>query len=138
MWDSPAGNDAYILANDLEQAGDDLALAKKLVACNPELAAEVTTYSSEIRRKDDRGSLKILPARDAIGAHGKTASFIGYDEVHGYKSWDIFEALAPDPTRVDTLTWVTSYDTIWNSPGIPLFDMKKAGQAGDDPRMGLC
>ena len=44
IWDSPAGNDAYVLANDLEQAGDDLALTKKLVACNPEIAAEVTVY----------------------------------------------------------------------------------------------
>ena len=135
MWQSPAGNDAFVLANDEDQAGDDLALAKKIVQANPQLAAELTVYAREIRRKDDQGAIRILPARDAIGSHGKTALFIGFDEIHGYKSWDIFEALAPDPTRVDTLTWVTSYDTIWNSQGVPLFDMKRAGQAGDDPRM---
>lgn len=35
VWPSPEGNDGYVLANDEEQAGDDLGLAKKLVACNP-------------------------------------------------------------------------------------------------------
>jgi hypothetical protein len=33
------------------------------------------------------------------------------------------------------MTWITSYDTIWNSPGIPLFDFKAIGRAGTDPRM---
>ena len=35
------GNDSFILANDEGQAADDLSLAKKLVACNPILAAEL-------------------------------------------------------------------------------------------------
>lgn len=135
MWQSAAGNDAFVLANDEDQAGDDLALAKKIVQANPELGAELTVYSGEIRRKDDQGSMRILPARDAIGSHGKTALFIGFDEIHGYRGWDVLEALAPDPTRVDTLTWITSYDTIWNTAGVPLFDLKRIGQAGDDPRM---
>ncbi|MPZ31199.1 MAG: hypothetical protein GEV13_09420 [Rhodospirillales bacterium] len=135
IWESRAGNDCFVLANDEGQAGDDLALAKKLVAANPELGAELVVLGREIRRKDRAGSLQVLPAGDVKGSHGKTALFIGFDEIHGYKSWDIFEALAPDPTRLDTLTWVTSYDTIWNSPGVPLFDMKRTGQAGDDPRM---
>jgi hypothetical protein len=43
----------------------------------------------------------------------------------------------PDPTRADALTWITSYDTIYNSPGIPLFDFKNIAKAGTDPRM-LC
>lgn len=43
--------------------------------------------------------------------------------------------MAPDPTRTDTLTWVTSYDTIWSTPGIPLADFKAKGKAGTDPRM---
>jgi hypothetical protein len=32
-------------------------------------------------------------------------------------------------------TWITSYDTIYNAPGIPLFDFKVIGKAGTDPRM---
>jgi hypothetical protein len=129
------GNDAFVLANDEGQAGDDLALAKKLVAVNPDLAAELEPLQKEIRRRDGRGSLKILPARDAIGAHGKTAIFIGFDEVHGYKNYDLIEALAPDPTRTSALIWITTYDTIFNTPGVPLFDLKQIGFAGSDPRM---
>jgi phage terminase large subunit-like protein len=136
MWASPAGNDGYILANDEEQAGDDLGLAKKLVAINPgTLGSEVKVLSKSLVRKDGGGSLRILPANDVTGAHGKTASFIGFDEIHGYRNHDIFEALAPDPTRADALIWITSYDTIYNAPGVPLYDYKARGLAGDDPRM---
>lgn len=135
MWESPSGNDCYILANDEGQAGDDLTLGKKLVEANPILRHEVAPLSKGIRRKDGRGEISILPSRDAVGSHGKTAIFIGFDEIHGYRNWDIFEALAPDPTRTDVLQWVTSYDTIFNSPGIPLYDMKRIAQTGEDPRM---
>jgi len=134
-WHSAGGNDGFILANDEGQAADDLALAKKLIAVNPPLAHEVEVRTKEIARLDGRGSLKILPARDAIGAHGKTYLFIGFDEIHGYRSHDIFEALSPDPTRPDVLTWITSYAGIRHAPGIPLYDAMQAGKRGDDPRM---
>jgi len=133
--ESVQGNNCYILANDEGQAGDDLELAKKLVAANPELSDVLEVLRIEIRRRDGRGSLQILPARDAIGQHGKTAIFLGFDEIHGYKTHDLMEALAPDPTRADALVWVTSYDTIFNTPGVPLVDFKAIGKAGTDPRM---
>lgn len=133
--DSPQGNDCYILANDEDQANDDLGLAKKLVSINPDLADELIILTKEIRRKDGKGSLTVLPARDAIGAHGKTAAFIGYDELHGYRSYDLLEALAPDPTRADAMTWMATYDTVYNTPGVPLVDLKKIGRDGSDERM---
>ena len=135
VWPSPVGNDGFILANDMAQAGDDLQLAKKLIAVNPILASEVTVESNAIHRNDGAGTLRILPARDAAGAHGKTYLFIGYDEIHGYRNYDLIEALAPDPTRKDALTWITSYASIRNVPGIPLHDYIEAGKRGDDPRM---
>lgn len=135
-WDSPAGNDGYIVANDEDQAGDDLELAKKLVLANPAtLKRDCAALAKAIRRKDGKGEIRILPARDAIGSHGKTASFIGFDEIHGLRNHDLLEALAPDPTRVDALTWITSYDTIYNVAGVPLHDFKAIGKAGTDPRM---
>jgi hypothetical protein len=133
--EAPQGNDSFVLANDEGQAADDLALAKKLVACNPILAAELEPLVKEIRRRDGRGSLKILPAHDAIGAHGKTSIFLGFDEIHGYRDYDLLEALAPDPTRTSTTTWICSYDTIYSMPGVPLYDLKQIGFAGTDPRM---
>ena len=133
VWPPAAGADCFLLANDEGQAGDDLKLAKKLVAANPILAREVQIKQKSIERLDGRGALQILPGRDVIGQHGKTYLFVGFDEIHGYRDWSLLEALAPDPTRLDALTWITSYDTIYNAPGVPLYDLKR--QAGGDPRM---
>lgn len=132
---SPLGNDGIIAASDEGQAGDDLALAKKLVAVNRDLSAEIELLAKELRLKDGSGSLKVIPARDVLGSHGKTYSFLGVDELHVWKDWSLLEALTADPTRTDSLTWITSYDTLFNVPGVPLFDLKKLGVAGGDPRM---
>lgn len=134
-WKSAAGNDCALIANDEGQAADDLSLLKKMIAANPILAREVTIKQKEIERLDGRGSCVILPARDVVGLHGKTFLFIGYDEIHGYKNHDLFEALAPDPTRLDVLEWITSYASIHNRPGVPLFDLVQTGKRGDDSRM---
>lgn len=134
-WPSAAGNDCFILANDEGQAADDLSLVKKLFGANPEIDKRVNILSKEIARKDGRGVLRILPSRDVAGAHGKTYGFCGFDEIHGYRSHDLFEALAPDPTRLDTLIWITSYAGIRHAPGIPLFDLMQTGRRGDDARM---
>jgi hypothetical protein len=134
-WPSAQGNDCFVLAADEDQAGDDLALVKKLIACNPVLSNAVRVYTKEIARLDDKGTLRILPARDIAGAHGKTYLACGYDEIHSYKSHDLFEALAPDPTRHDVLTWITSYAGIRHAPGIPLYDLMQSGKRGDDKRM---
>jgi hypothetical protein len=129
------GSDGFVLANDADQAKDDLTLAKKLVACNPDLAAEIEPLSSELRLRDGSAVLKILPAQDVRGAHGKSASFTGFDEIHGYKDWSLLEALQPDPTRLDALTWITSYASIYNVAGAPLHDLMAIGKAGTDKRM---
>ena len=132
---SMQGNDALILAADEDQAGDDLALARKLLEMNPELHAEFEVLAKALKLRDGSGSIRILPAGDVAGMHGKQFSFAGYDEVHNHRTWDIFEALSPDPTRPDCLQWITSYDTIYNTPGVPLYDLKQIGKAGTDPRM---
>jgi hypothetical protein len=132
---SPLGNDAIIAASDEGQAGDDLALARKLVECNPDLSAEIEPLAKELRLRDGSGSLKIIPGLDVRGAHGKTYGFLGIDELHTARDWSLLEALAPDPTRRDCLTWITSYDTIYATSGVPLHDLKQLGKAGTDPRM---
>ena len=132
--DDAQGTGGYLLANDEGQASDDLDLASKLVRANPPLDAELALRSKSVERRDGRGELAVLPARDVLGLHGKTAAFIGYDEVHGYKDYSVFEALAPDPTR-KTLTWIASYATIYNRPGVPLHDLVERGKAGTDPEM---
>ncbi len=133
--EAPQGNTCFVLANDEDQAADDLDLAKRLVTLNPDLAHELEIMNKAIRRKDGRGSLTILPANDIKGAHGKTAAFVGFDEIHSYRNYDLLEALTLDPTRPDAITWITSYDTVYNNPGVPLHDYKRLGVEGGDPRM---
>ena len=134
-WRSPGGNQCYILANDEDQAGDDLELAKKIVQANPVLTDAVDVKQKLIERKDGKGFLEILPAGDVVGSHGKTYLFVGFDEIHGYKTWDLLEAMQFDPTRVDALMWITSYASIYHRPGIPLFDLLATAKRGTDPRM---
>ncbi|HUF72686.1 MAG TPA: hypothetical protein VMR74_07300 [Gammaproteobacteria bacterium] len=135
VWKSPGGQDSYILANDMGQARDDLDLTKKLIRRNALLDAEVTIKTNEIERRDGKGSLRILPAKDIEGAHGITYNFVGFDEIHGYRNWDLLEALALDPHRPDSMQWITSYASLYNSEGAPLHDLIKQGRADDDPRM---
>src|SRR5262249_12039663 len=125
----------YLLANDEDQAGDDLALVKKLITANKLLQDEVVVKAKVVERLDGRGFLEIVPAGDVVGSHGRTFRFVGFDEIHGYRSWDILEALQFGPTRTDSLQWITSYASIYHRPGVPLHDLMVAGRAGRDPRM---
>jgi len=126
----PTNNDAFIVANDKGQAKDDLDLAKKLLEVNPILADEVNVYSEVIERKDGKGLLRIIPAQNVKGQHGKTCRFIGWDEIHAYRDFALFEALAPDPTRVGVMQWITSYSPLIARPGAPLTDLYKMCRDG--------
>ena len=133
--ESPAGHDSecYLLANDADQAGDDLSLAKKIVRANPELAHWLKLKVNSIERKDGRGFLEVLPAGDVVGQHGKSYRFVGYDEIHGYRNWDMLEAMQPDPHRLDAQQWITSYASLFHRPGVPLFDLIQQGKSRDGP-----
>ncbi len=134
-WQSPQGNQCFLLANDLDQASDDLELATKLVKANPPLAAAVTCGANEITRKDGRGYLLVLPAKDIAGSHGGTYLFMAYDEIHAYADWALLEATQPDPFRPDALQWFGTYNTLTFRPGVPLYDLLAKGKAGTDPKM---
>ena len=135
--DSPAGHDSecYILANDGDQARDDLSLVKKIIKANPVLQAWLKVKRDVIERKDGRGFLEVLPAGDVVGQHGKSYRLVAYDEIHGYRTWDVFEAMQPDPHRRDAQQWVTSYASLFHRPGVPLYDLFAIGKSGTDPRM---
>jgi hypothetical protein len=133
--DSPSGNQCYLLANDEGQAADDLDLAKKLCDVNPVLQQRLVVKQKTIERRDGRGFLMVLPGQFAVGEHGKTYRFAGFDEIHGQKTWALLEALQLDPTRGDAQMWITSYASLYHRPGVPLFDLMAQGKAGTDPRM---
>ena len=132
---SVQGGNSLILASDEGQANDDLDLLKKLVEANPLLRSEFDVLAKELKLKDGSGLVRILPTGDAGGLHGKTFGFLGNDEIHTQNDWRVLEALQPDPTRRDALTWITSYDSVTDAEGQPLHDLKKLGMAGTDPRL---
>lgn len=134
-WPSAAGNDIYLLASDLGQAKDDLQILKKLIRINPLLLREVVIKQHSVERIDGRGVFEVLPGGDISGSHGKTALMIAYDEVHTYRDWSLFEALSPDPSRLDCLVWVTSYASLYHREGAPLHDLLAQARRGEDPRL---
>ena len=133
--DWPAGSQVYILTNDKDQARDDLVLLEKIVRANPLLGDRLRVKKNVIERKDGRGFVEVLPAQDIAGSHGKTFRLVVFDEIHGYRTWDLFEALAFDPTRPEAQWWITSYASLFHKPGVPLYDLCAMGRAGTDPRM---
>ena len=128
--DPPRGNDIYLIANDEGQANDDLSLCKKLVAISPHLLSRLVIRDKMIVRKDNRGTITILPGRDAIGLHGKTYRAALFDEIHGYRDWALLEALALDPHRDDSQMILTSYASVFHKPGVPLLRFAPARQSG--------
>jgi len=106
-----------------------------LISVNPVRGDVLVVKKKEIARRDGHGALKILPSGNAAGEHGKTYRLCAYDELHGQKTWDLLEAMQPDPTRPDSLQWITSYASIYHKPGVPLYDLTVTGKAGKDERM---
>jgi hypothetical protein len=101
--DWPAGSQVYVLANDKDQARDDLVRLEKIVRANPLLGERLTIRKNVIERKDGGGFVEVLPAQDVTGQHGKTFQLVVFDEIHGYRTWDLFEALAFDPSIRDAV-----------------------------------
>lgn len=134
-WVSRGGNQCYALCNDEDQAGDNLEIGSKIIRANPILHDACRLLKDGIVRKDGRGFLRILPAKDIAGAHGKTFVFVGFDEIHEYRDWSLLEAMQLDPTRPDAMMWITSYASLHHRPGTPLYDLFQRGKAGSDPRM---
>lgn len=135
MEDSASGSQCYLLANDQAQASDDLALLKKLIATNGFLGDWLKVKKNIIERRDGGGFIEVLPAQDVAGSHGKTYRLCGFDEIHGYRNWDLLEAMQFDPTRLEAQMWITSYASLFHKPGVPLYDLCAMGRAGADPRL---
>lgn len=137
VW-NPAGsklNEVYFVASDLGQANDDLELTKLLIRRNPLLSAEFIVKSNVVERKDGKGFIEVLPARDAQGLHGKTYLFLVVDELHTQKTYDLLMALEIDRTRPDAVQWFASYASLYRHKGIPLVDLLAQHEAKLDPRL---
>jgi hypothetical protein len=133
-WKPVGDFTGQIVAFDEGQADEDLDLFKKLVRANPVLLDLLTIKQKSVERKDGKGFVEIIPGRDIQGQHGGKFDLLVIDEIHTQRDWNLLESLQPDPTR-QSLTWITSYNSIYHKPGVPLFDMLKQGWAGTDARM---
>jgi hypothetical protein len=131
----PGRKEGFLVAFDEDQAANDLTLLKLLIRANPALSKHLSIRQNIVSRKDGQGFAEVLPGQSHLGEHGRTFRFLGIDEIHTQKTWDLLEALQPDPTRLDAQTWITSYASLFHRPGVPLFDLTAAGRAGGDPRM---
>ncbi len=137
VWQSAGAkqNQCYYVASDLAQANDDLELTKLLIRRNPVLSAELVMRSNIVERRDGKGFIEILPARDAQGLHGKTYLFLVVDELHTQRNYDLLTALEIDRTRPDAQQWFASYASLYRHAGVPLVDMQKQAEAKTDPRL---
>lgn len=137
VWQSAGqqDNQCYYVASDLAQANDDLELTKLLIRRNPVLSAELTLKANVVERKDGRGFIEILPARDAQSLHGKTYLFLVVDELHTQRNYDLLTALEIDRTRPDAQQWFASYASLYRHAGVPLVDIQKQHEAQSDPRL---
>jgi len=133
-WEPIGGFTGLVVAFDEGQADQDLDLAKKLIRANPILEEIVLIRQKSIERKDGRGIIEIRPGRDVQGQHGGKFDMLVIDEIHTQRNWDLLESLQPDPTR-QALTWITSYNSVFHKPLVPLFDMLKTAWAGTDPTL---
>ena len=134
-WKTPLGNDCLIVSFDIEQAGECLDLIKKLIRANPELSKRLTIRKNEVLRRDGKGFLRIISGRDTSGQHGKSFLFLGVNELHTQRDYNLLEGLQLDPHRPDAIMYLESYDTILRRPGVPMFDYAQKGKAGTDSRM---
>ena len=73
--ESPQGSQVYVVANDEDQAADDLDLLKKLFRVNRRLDGLVRIQKHRIERRDGEGFIQVLPAQDVVGQHGKSYRF---------------------------------------------------------------
>ncbi|NOS83158.1 MAG: hypothetical protein HOP32_16410 [Nitrospira sp.] len=137
VWKSAGqqDNQCYYVASDLAQANDDLELTKLLIRRNPVLSAELVMRSNIVERRDGKGFIEILPARDAQGLHGKTYLFLVVDELHTQRTYDLLTALEIDRTRPDAQQWFASYASLYRHAGVPLVDIQKQAEAKTDPRL---
>jgi hypothetical protein len=116
------------------QAADSLTLARP-VAANVIIAREVEVRAQEIIHRggkrshaDPAGARCLWCARQDLPVHG-------FDQIHAYRAYGLIEALAPDPTWLDAVAWITGYSGIRHSSGITLHDLMPAGRRSDDARV---
>ena len=90
--DGLVGGEGYIFARDEKQALIPFNKMKAMVACSPELAADLLLNNRSIYSRSMRGSIIPLTGADQ-GKHGMNPSLILGDEMHEWRSKEIADTL---------------------------------------------
>lgn len=122
------------VANDEDQADENLDFTKKLYRVNPILLDEVQIKSNVIELKNGTGYIEIVASKNADGLHGRSYRLLCFDELHAQPDYRVLEALELDPTRPDAQQLFASYSPLTPKPGTPIVDMLRQYQEGIDPR----
>ena len=122
------------VANDEDQADENLTFTKKLYRVNPILLDEVQIKSNVIELKNGTGYIEIVASKNADGLHGRSYRLLCFDELHAQPDYRVIEALELDPTRPDAQQLFASYSPLTPKPGTPIVDMLRQYQDGVDPR----
>lgn len=122
------------VANDEDQADENLDFTKKLYRVNPILLNEVQIKSNVIELKNGTGYIEIVASKNADGLHGRSYRLLCFDELHAQPDYRVLEALELDPTRPDAQQLFASYSPLTPKPGTPITDMLRQYQDRVDSR----
>jgi len=123
------------VANDENQADENLDFTKKLYRVNPILMDEVQIKSNIIELKNGTGYIEIVASKNVDALHGRSYRKLAWDELHAQTGYGLLEALELDPTRPDAQQLFASYSPLTPKPGTPIVDMLKQYHDGVDPRL---
>lgn len=90
--DKEAGAEVYCCASDTSQAEIVFTIARDMVLASPALRKRCKVYRRSIVVPATRSVFRVLSS-DAASKHGANASCIVYDEVHAWKSRELYDVL---------------------------------------------
>jgi Phage Terminase len=123
------------VANDENQADENLDFTKKLYRVNPMLLDEVVIRNNIIELKNGTGYIEIVASRNADALHGRSYRLLAFDELHAQADYRVLEALELDPTRPDAQQLFASYSPLTPKPGTPIVDLLRQHLDGVDPQL---
>lgn len=90
LFDAELGGEAYVIANDKNQAGIVFGRATRMVQLSPTLPEYIETFKTSLYCSTLLSSIKPLSGQ-AEGKHGLSCSVLVGDEMHEWKNGDLYE-----------------------------------------------
>lgn len=137
LGDGEVDPEVISVANDKDQAKIVFERTKRAFERSPVLKSEVTIRRDSIEVKKGYGVYRVISA-DSTTAHGLNASCTIFDELWGFRNYDLWEALTHSPARKQALHFIITYSSYEPWDGALLWDLYQRGIKGEDPRQYTC